>query len=136
MSWKEQASSSSSSIPLVVEQDLTVLLEEVHRHQSTVLESLQEENWRFEDAAATFDLEEEARQASCYIAKLRDIRRVMIETRRRLGRLQERSFKVRHTAEKLQEDAYKDWMEDVEYQRQLLAKYEPGMAGGTSKRKA
>lgn len=126
---------SVSSNPLAVEQDLTLLLDEVDKNQATVLESLTDGNWRFDDAATTFDLDREIQKAATYTAKLRTIRHVMMETKRRLARLQERSLRVRNTADKLNEEAYKDWLEDTAYQTQLVAKFEPGNATHSSSKK-
>ena len=126
--------SSSSSNQLVVEQDLSLLLEEIHTYQATVMDSLQEDNWRFDDATSTFNLEGEAKTALLYIAKLREMRQVMVETKRRLARLQERSLRVRNTAERQSEQAYRDWLVDIEYEKQLRAKFEPGL-GENAKRK-
>jgi hypothetical protein len=116
----------ASSSHLVVEQDLTLLLNEIHSNQETVLESLEEANWRFDDASVTFNLEQEAKKAASYTAKLRAIRKVMVETNHRLAKLQERSFRVRQITDKQCEEAHRDWLQEIAYQNQLLAKFEPG----------
>lgn len=107
------------------QEDLQVLLSNLHKNQSVVLEGVSEINWRVEDATDTFDLDKESLKARSYLQKLQAIRQNMVLTKNKLVQLEERALKVRQQKEKEHADAYKSWMIDMEYQKKLVAKYEP-----------
>lgn len=101
-------------------------LEELHRYQNSVLESIQQENNKRDEALKNVDVAGQIAKARIYLAKLTAIKKDMDMIKEKSDKIKARALKLHE--EKQQEALYKELEVDRQKEREKLLS--PVLVGG------
>ncbi|XP_064596256.1 biogenesis of lysosome-related organelles complex 1 subunit 6-like [Liolophura sinensis] len=106
-------------------QDSKAMLDELMRNQRVLLDTVQQENSKFDECQSFRDLEETMKQARLYHGKLLSIKKEMNSLHEKSARLKKRSVKLQQQKQKMELQRAHQRDKLAERERMLVAKPAP-----------